>query len=198
MQLAKLCCCWMWCINTWPLCCIGSKDSNICLRVFDLSPKSEVLPPYALLVIRSESGDALLHRSIGVVEEDEAGDPWLAVWLTADWFEAQTFLFTLWTLHLIWRWMIWLDCLLFVTCCFSVTGGLIDKPEFLFISSWQEQCVRTTTPSRRSLLYALCFKVVSNPFCVLHWSHSMADQLSPYGLHFVAHVQMCELSSQHW
>jgi hypothetical protein len=33
------------------------------------------LLPYALPVIRSESGDALLHRSIGVVEEDEAGDP---------------------------------------------------------------------------------------------------------------------------
>lgn len=32
----------------------------------------------------------------------------------------------------------------------------------------------------------------------LHWSHSMADQLSPYGLHFVAHIQMCELSSQNW
>ncbi len=47
----------------------------MCLLVFDFSPKSEVLLPYALPVIRSESGDALLHRSIGVVEEDEAGDP---------------------------------------------------------------------------------------------------------------------------
>lgn len=166
MQLAKLCCCWMWCIITWPLCCIGSKDSNMCLLVFDFSPKSEVLLPYALPVIRSESGDALLHRSIGVVEEDEAGDPWLAVWLTADWFEAQTFSFhsvnsasnlkmdDLVRLSVVCNMLLQCDCSYWQT-------------EFLFISPWQEQCVGTTTPSRQSLLYASCFKVVFNPFCVL-------------------------------